>query len=466
MYEDDEEDGPAGALSAPAAEDGPTRAAPGGGALTAMSAPEGLFQQPELIPMPVDPVNKSTKWRQFAGSVLKGHTLAEGLGNATSAYADQENKDAEMRMRYIPLANQARLQRAQQQLNAQKQQQAMMEQWNKTLVGNAASALDQPGPVDPAMVQQIVASSVQRGQVPQQLAAKFISDLPKDPVVLRSYLERAAISMVDPFRAVAAPKFQNVAEGATLVQTNAAGGPKPVAVGGAKPSELLKAITEATKLAPNDPRRRDYENLITKLTTHNPNSTTIINPAKPLINELMGGLGTQIIASRGNAEASVSTLNTVARLKDAIVSGRVRAGPGATASIWLAQLGQVMGVPGKSRDEMLTNTRNAIQTMANLELDAAQAMKGQGAITDAERGIIRRAAAGEIHDMTIPELRVLTNVLDRTAKYKISRYRASLSRLKMVPGGDAVTEILDIEVPDFGQRKVLRFDKDGKPVEE
>ena len=68
--------------------------------------------------------------------------------------------------------------------------------------------------------------------------------------------------------------------------------------------------------------------------------------------------------------------------------------------------------------------------------------------------------------MTIPELRVLTNVLDRTAKYKISRYRASLSRLKMVPGGDAVTEILDIEVPDFGQRKVLRFDKDGKPVEE
>lgn len=474
MYDeedDDELDAPlSAAVAGPRAVGAPSEPM-GGGALSALAAPKGLFpdSSPDLIPMPVDPVNPNTKWRSFAGSVLKGHTLAEGLGAATSAYADQENKDAEMRMRYIPLANQARLQRAAQQAAQQKQQQAALENWNRTLIGNTSALLDRPGPIDPSEVAQTVQGVVQRGLVPAPLAEKFLESLPKDPTALRAYLQRSAISMVDPFRAVAKPEFRSVTPGGTLVQTNPAeGGVKsaftsPVKTG--KPSPLAQAIAEVSALEPNDPRRKDYEQLITKLTTHNPNQVSVINPPKPLINELMGGLGTAITAARGNAEGAVGTLNTVARLKDALDSGKVIAGPGTTARVFLGQVGQVMGVPGKGRDEQLTNTRSAIQTMAQLELDAAQAMKGQGAITDAERGIIKRAAAGDIDSMTVPELRVLTNVLERSANYKIGRFRSSLSRIRTIPEhGAAVADMLDIDVPDLTNRTRIRYDANGNPV--
>ncbi len=471
MYEDDEED--PGASEAPLrGSPAPVPELPAGGALSALSAPEGLFPKAtDLIPMPEDPVNKNTKWRAFAGNVLKGHTLAEGLGAATSAYADQENKDAEMRMRYIPLANQARLQRAAQQLNAQKQQQALLETWNKTLIGNAASLLGKPGPVDPGEVTASVAGAVQRGQVPPQLAEAFVKGLPQDPVALRAYLERAAISMVDPFRAVAKPEFKSVAPGATLVQTNAPEGVKPVVAGGAKPSELATAIAEASALPPGDPRRKDYEALINRITTHNPNQVNIINPAKPLINELMGGFGTALTQARGVAEASVGTMNSVSRLRAALDSGNITAGPGATARIFLAQLGQTMGIPGKTRDEMLTNTRAAIQAMAQSELEAASGMKGQGALSDNERKLLSDASLGKIDNATIPELRTLADVLERVAKYKIGRFRSNLNRMRMIPGSpeakaqaNAIADMLDLDVPEIGSQPALRYDSTGRPL--
>jgi hypothetical protein len=469
MYEDEEDPS---AVDSP---DAPSAAPPGmGGALSSLAAPEGLFPKADadLIPMPTDPTNPGIKWRQFAGNVLKGHTLAQGLSGATTAYADQEQKDAEMRMRYIPLANQARLQRSAQQLARSRQEQQMLETWNKTLIGNAASLLNRPGPINPQELEGMIGSAVQRGQVPAQLAQNFMKGLPQDPVALRAYLERAAISMVDPFRGVAKPEFKVVPQGGTLAQTNPAeGGIKEVIQGKPKPSELAVAIQEATALPAGDPRKKEYEQLINKLITHNPNQVTMINPPKPLINELMGGLGTAITAARGNAEASVGTLNTISRLRDALDSGKVIAGPGTTARVWLAQLGQVMGYQGKSRDEMLVNTRNAIQSMAQLEVDAAQAMKGQGALSDSERALIRRASAGDVDTMTVPELRLLANVLERTANYKIGRFRSSLDRIRTIkhegqPIGKDVADLLDITVPDAASRKRIEYDAAGNPLPE
>ena len=55
-----------------------------------------------------------------------------------------------------------------------------------------------------------------------------------------------------------------------------------------------------------------------------------------------------------------------------------------------------MGLAGKDSKETLEKTRAAMQQMAQLELDAAAQMKGQGQITENERDIIRRAASGDI----------------------------------------------------------------------
>jgi hypothetical protein len=60
--------------------------------------------------------------------------------------------------------------------------------------------------------------------------------------------------------------------------------------------------------------------------------------------------------------------------------------------------------------------------MAQLELDSAAQMRGQGAITENERGLIRRAAAGEIDTMTTGELRSLTDTLGKVAAFRIQRH--------------------------------------------
>jgi hypothetical protein len=70
-------------------------------------------------------------------------------------------------------------------------------------------------------------------------------------------------------------------------------------------------------------------------------------------------------------------------------------------------------------------------------------MRGQGAITEAERGIIRRAALGQIDDMTVPEMRTLIGVIDRSARSSIRTHRANVDQLRTQPGATPILPFLD-----------------------
>lgn len=195
------------------------------------------------------------------------------------------------------------------------------------------------------------------------------------------------------------------------------------------------------------------------------NTNISVNTEKSLLNEIAGGLGKAVTDARGNAQAALGTINTVNRMMDALDSGKVMAGPGTTFRQYGLQIGSLLGVTGKNAQEQMLNTRQAIQSLAQLELDAAQQMKGQGQITEAERAIIRRAASGDIDGMTTGELRLLGGVLDRTARFKIRGYNQQAAPLKNNPNAAPLAPFLDVqEPPARAQPNVLRFDANGNPV--
>ncbi len=230
----------------------------------------------------------------------------------------------------------------------------------------------------------------------------------------------------------------------------------------------LERVLAAAGIDPKSPEAQAlFKQRATKLATHQqPNMQNVtVNTEKQLFGNIAEGVGKDVATATQNAKAAVSTLNTVGQIREALDSGKVIAGPGTTARVFLGQVGQVLGVAGKDATETLTKTRTAIQSMAQLELDAAQQMKGQGQITEAERGIIRRAASGDIDSMTVPELRVLTDTLDKTARFKIKANAANVAKVKTNPASASLADFMDVPEPPAYVPKRRASDKTN-PVDE
>lgn len=179
------------------------------------------------------------------------------------------------------------------------------------------------------------------------------------------------------------------------------------------------------------------------------NNNVAVNTEKSLLNEVAGGVGKQVDASLAAAKGAASTISTLNNLDAALNSGKIMAGP-ATAPAQIAlQLGTQLGLGGKNTQETLQNTRAAMQAMAQLELDAAGQMKGQGQITESERAILRKAASGDIN-MTLPELKTLSAVSRRTAQARIQQHNQNVQPLLQNPNAAAVAPFLTVQPPQGG----------------
>lgn len=179
------------------------------------------------------------------------------------------------------------------------------------------------------------------------------------------------------------------------------------------------------------------------------NVSVPINTAKPLLNTMAEGLGKQIDANLGAARAAVDTIGGAQRIRTLLDSGQVVTGPGADWRIAARQVGSVLGVGGKDNDEVLANTRKTMQQLAQFELDAAQSMKGQGAITEPEREILRRAAAGMI-TFTQPELKALSTTLEERARKRIRVHNQDVDRLGQMPEGSQLVPFYRVSEPGAG----------------
>lgn len=178
-------------------------------------------------------------------------------------------------------------------------------------------------------------------------------------------------------------------------------------------------------------------------------SNVSVNTAtKPMLNELGKGVGEGITNAWTGAQSAVGTLNNVQQMREGLSNAIV--GPGANQRVTLSQVGQVLGVNGKDATEQLQNTRMLMQGLARQELSAAGQMKGQGQITEAERGILKRAEAGQINDLTKPELDTLLGALEKTAKGRIATHNQNLQRLRQDPNAAGVAQYMQVDVPTFG----------------
>jgi hypothetical protein len=175
-------------------------------------------------------------------------------------------------------------------------------------------------------------------------------------------------------------------------------------------------------------------------------SNVSVNTAtKPFLSEIGKGAGEAVNAAYQGALAATRTLQNVDQIRQGL--GNAIMGPGANARVTLAQLGQTLGVTGKNTAEQLANTRMVVQGLARQELSAAEQMKGQGQITESERGILRRAESGMIGDFTAPEINTLLTALEKTARYRVGQHQANMQRLEKDPNARGIVDYMRVDIP-------------------
>lgn len=159
-------------------------------------------------------------------------------------------------------------------------------------------------------------------------------------------------------------------------------------------------------------------------------STNITLPGDKKLGEVLGkGAAERLDNSFTQAQEAQSTLQNISELRPIIEQG-VFAGPLSGAPRTIAQIATSLGITGKDTKEQLERTAVAMQGLAKFELSAAAAMRGQGAITENERMLIQRAAAGRLDQFTAPEVQALLTAMEKTANYRIASHSRQLDVLR------------------------------------
>jgi len=172
---------------------------------------------------------------------------------------------------------------------------------------------------------------------------------------------------------------------------------------------------------------------------------TQVDVRMPGNQQFLAGAGTNISETLQNlttqARAANDTLATIERIRPALDSAIT--GPAAEYRTTMLRIGQQLGVSGQNEAERLSNTRTLVQGLAQMELDAAAGMRGQGALTEGERGILRRAAAGD-QTLSLPELNSAMNAAEKVARRRIASQQDYLERARKLPGFEQFAPLYEV----------------------
>jgi hypothetical protein len=129
--------------------------------------------------------------------------------------------------------------------------------------------------------------------------------------------------------------------------------------------------------------------------------------------------------SRMMAQSANATLANIDRILPALDTAIV--GPVADTRTTLLRIGKQLNIAGANADQVLKNTATVVQGLAQQELDAASQMRGQGALTEGERAILRRAAGGD-QSLTSGELQQGLMAAQRSARARLSSHQDLLNK--------------------------------------
>ena len=175
-------------------------------------------------------------------------------------------------------------------------------------------------------------------------------------------------------------------------------------------------------------------------------ASSVINklPAGP--NQFVQAGGTAAMGRLSAATDIASAANDTLRNIDLIAPALDQAvlGTGADYRTVMTRIGSQLGIAGPDAEATLQNTRQVVQGLAQSELTAAAAMKGQGAITENERGLIKRVAAGD-QSMTAGELRTGMAAMQKLANQRLMDQSAMLQTARRVPGFESMAPMFEVQ---------------------
>ena len=171
-------------------------------------------------------------------------------------------------------------------------------------------------------------------------------------------------------------------------------------------------------------------------------SATAENKAQ---NELAVLAGKKLDASSTTAAGAVQSISTAHKIKDALQDPNIIVGSGAKGRQLFSRLMDTLGVTGKDTEEKLANTQKLIQAQAQAELDASYQMKGQGQITEAERALLKRTAAGDFGN-TREELQARVDAMEKAGRFRIRQHGELVKRYRTDYPGSS-TSTFEVEEP-------------------
>ena len=173
--------------------------------------------------------------------------------------------------------------------------------------------------------------------------------------------------------------------------------------------------------------------------------------------QFLAGVGTDISQTLSNLTAGARVANETLARVDQILPALDKAvlGPGADYRTTMLRVGQQLGVAGQNANEVLAKTATVVQGLAQGELDAAAQMKGQGALTEAERAILRRAAGGD-QTLTSAEIQVGLKAAQKSANARLKLQREYVERARKLPGFEQFAPLY--EVTPYGGSLVNQID--------
>ena len=169
-----------------------------------------------------------------------------------------------------------------------------------------------------------------------------------------------------------------------------------------------------------------------------------------MINKSLSDVAPMLVASKTATSGAIQQADAANRIIQSLDTNKLFTGAGANQKLQAAQIGQMLGVTGNKTEEIVANTRQAIQGLAQLTLQGRKQMRGEGAITESEGALAQRAMSGDI-SLTAGELRILANAAKRSAKFTYDQHQSMMGALAKDSPNSVPYYQLEVNPSIFGE---------------
>ncbi len=204
---------------------------------------------------------------------------------------------------------------------------------------------------------------------------------------------------------------------------------KPLYQGAGKQPDVIKYAIAVGRL-PADPKSWTAEEaayakqLVESKTSAGANKFDFSN----MLGKSVSDVAPMLVASKTATSGAIQQADAANRIIQSLDTNKIFTGAGANQKLQAAQIGQMLGITGGKTEQIVANTRQAIQGLAQLTLQGRKQMRGEGAITQSEGELAERAMSGDV-SLTAGELRILANAAKRSAKFTYDQHQSMMSAL-------------------------------------